>query len=228
MQEIENIASEQNQEMVAKIPITQGEINQIRKIYKLDFPCPHCKEKINDGHFGEDQRAFQLIDERLKEIIERHLSFQKRYLRNEFVEEIKKTRSYENFPAIRELRQNLEEKEKSIMALKDQIADLNSSEYVEGLSRVKELKEKNEKLREQNQLLQHLNKKSGQEKGKEFEKWFYEELLKVFDDRDNIIDVSRGQSNIGKRGDFLQEVFTENEPKKIAGRIIYETKNTEK
>src|SRR5436189_114843 len=83
--------------------------------------------------------------------------------------EIKKNRSYENFPVIRELRQEMEDKEKKIVTFKDQIASLNSSEHVEKLSRVKELKEENEKLREQNQLLQHLSKKGGQEKGKEFE-----------------------------------------------------------
>ena len=33
---------------------------------------------------------------------------------------------------------------------------------------------------------------------------------------------------MGKRADFLQEVLTENEPKKVAGRIIYEAKDTEK
>src|SRR6185437_5203306 len=119
---------------------------------------------------------------------------------NELIEEIKKNRAYEDFPEVKELRQEIEK-------FRNKIIELDSSEHVEGLSRVKELKEENEKLREQNQLLQHLSKKGGQEKGKEFEKWFYEELLKVFDDRDNIIDVSKGQSNIGKRGDFLQEVF---------------------
>lgn len=55
-----------------------------------------------------------------------------------------------------------------------------------------------------------------------------EELRKVFDDRDNISDISKGQTGMGKRADFLQEVFTDNEPKEVAGRIIYETKNTEK
>jgi len=65
-------------------------------------------------------------------------------------------------------------------------------------------------------------------KGLEFEQWFLEELRKVFDDRDSIIDVSKGQTSAGKRADFLQEIFTETEPKKLVGRIIYETKNTEK
>jgi hypothetical protein len=163
MQEIENIANKQSQEIVIKTPISQGEINQVRKIYKLDFPCPHCKEKINDNHFGEKQRTFQLIDEKLKKIIERHLSFQKYYLRNELIQEIKKNRAYEDFPEVKELRQDIEK-------FKNRIIELSSSEHVEGLSRVKELKEENEKLREQNQLLQHLSKKGGQEKGKEFEK----------------------------------------------------------
>ncbi|CAI2184838.1 17328_t:CDS:2 [Funneliformis geosporum] len=149
-------------EIITAMPITPGEINQIRKIYKLDFPCPHCKEKINDDHFGQEQRVFQLIDEKLKEIIEKHLNLQKNYLRNEFIEEIKKNRIYEDFPEIKQLKQNVEK-------LKNQVIEANSSEYVEGLSRVRELKGENEKLREQNQMLQHLSKKGGQEKGKEFE-----------------------------------------------------------
>jgi len=52
--------------------------------------------------------------------------------------------------------------------------------------------------------------------------------LKVFDGLDNVKDISKGQVNTGKRADFLQEVLTETEPKKVAGRIIYETKNAEK
>ncbi|CAG8503343.1 5428_t:CDS:2 [Paraglomus occultum] len=68
----------------------------------------------------------------------------------------------------------------------------------------------------------------GQGKGQDFEKWFYEELVKVFDGQDRITDVSKGQTGMGKRADFLQEVLTETEPKKVAGRIVYETKNTEK
>jgi hypothetical protein len=53
-------------------------------------------------------------------------------------------------------------------------------------------------------------------------------LLKVFDGQDRIVDVSKGQAGVGKRADFLQEVLTDSESKKVAGRIIYETKNTEK
>ena len=89
MQDIENITGE-NQEIVTKIPITQAEIEQIRKIYKLDFPCPHCKERINDDHFGKEQRVLQFIDGKLREVINWHLSSQKTYLRNELIEEIKK------------------------------------------------------------------------------------------------------------------------------------------
>src|ERR1043166_7099881 len=126
--QMENIINKQkettiNQEIITKTPIAQSEINQIRKIYKLNFPCPHCKEKINDEHFDEGQRAFQLLDEKLKEIVERHLSFQKQYLRNELIKEIKESRAYEGFPEIRELRQNVEK-------FKNKIIELNSSEHV--------------------------------------------------------------------------------------------------
>jgi len=168
MQEAKNLTDKQpariaDQATIAKTPVTQNEINQIRRIYKLNFPCPHCKEKINDEHFDEGQRAFQLIDEKLKEIVEKQLSLQKQYLKNELIEEIKKTRAYEDFGEVKNLKKEYE-------TLKNDIVKLNSSEYVESLSRVKQLKEENEKLREQNQILQHLGKKSGQEKGKEFEK----------------------------------------------------------
>jgi hypothetical protein len=224
MHDIENITGK-NQEIVTKIPITQAEVEQIRKIYKLDFPCPHCKENINDDHFSKDQRVLQLIDEKLREITERHLNFRKNIIRQEFLEEIKRSRSYENFQEVKKIRQGLEEKEEKIAVLKEDIATLNSSEYVEKIGRVKELKEENEKLREQNQMLQRLSKKSGQDKGKEFEKWFLEELLTVFDGRDNVQDISKGQTGTGKRADFLQEVLTETEPRKVAGRIVYETKN---
>lgn len=168
MQEVENIANEK-QKIIAKIPITQEEINQIKKIYKLDFPCPHCQEKINDDHFSKDQRVFQLIDERLREITEKHLSIQKNIIRQELLEEIEKNRTYESFQEVQKIKQDREEKGKEVTKLEKEVARLNSSEHVEGLSRVKQLKEELEKLREQNQILQHLSKKSGQEKGKEFE-----------------------------------------------------------
>lgn len=89
-----------SQETITKIPITQGEINQIRKIYKMGFPCPHCEKEINDDHFSKEQKVFKLIDEKIKEVIEQHLELQKSYLRNELIEDIKKARVYESFPKL--------------------------------------------------------------------------------------------------------------------------------
>lgn len=124
---------------------------------------------------------------------------------------------------------------KTVEGLRDNISKLQSSEEVEKLSRVKELKEKvdsyrkeTEELKERNRDLIISKNKTSQRKGEEFEQWFFEELVKVFDGRDSVKDISRGQVGTGKRADFLQEVLTETEPKKIVGKIIYETKNTEK
>ena len=124
---------------------------------------------------------------------------------------------------------------KTVEELKINISKLQSSEEVEKLSRVKELKEKvdvyqkeNEELKERNRDLVISKNKDSQRKGEDFEKWFFEELVKVFDGRDNVKDISKGQIGTGKRADFLQEVLTDAEPKKVVGRIIYETKNTEK
>lgn len=124
---------------------------------------------------------------------------------------------------------------KTVEELRNNISKLQSSEEVEKLSRVKELKEKidsyqkeNEELKERNRDLIISKNKDSQRKGEEFEQWFFEELVKVFDGRDSVKDISRGQTGTGKRADFLQEVLTETEPKKVVGRIIYETKNTEK
>jgi Uncharacterized protein conserved in bacteria (DUF2130) len=131
-------------------------------------------------------------------------------------------------PEIEALRKTIEE-------LRKNISDLQSYDGIEKLSRVVELKQKIdsyqkeiEELKERNRDLVISKNKDSQKKGEEFEQWFFEELVKVFDGRDNVKDISRGQIGSGKRADFLQEVLTETEPKKVVGRIIYETKNTEK
>ncbi|CAI2199043.1 7412_t:CDS:1, partial [Funneliformis geosporum] len=33
------------------------------KLSRFTFPCPHCREDINDEHFGKEQRAFGYINE---------------------------------------------------------------------------------------------------------------------------------------------------------------------
>ncbi|CAI2185355.1 4391_t:CDS:2, partial [Funneliformis geosporum] len=71
----------------------------------------------------------------------------------------------------------------------------------EELARVKELKEKVNNCQKENEELKERN-----------------QLVKVFDGRDNVKDVSRGQIGSGKRADFLQEVLTDTEPKKVVER----------
>jgi hypothetical protein len=83
---------------------------------------------------------------------------------------MEQSRLYEGFPAFKELRKNLENSQ-------SQVAKLQSSEYIENLDRVRKLNEElskrqkeNEELREKNQTLLLMQKKTGQKKGEEFEK----------------------------------------------------------
>lgn len=160
------------------------------------------------------------------------------------MKELEQQKIYENFDEFKKLKETIKKNEEIMH-------HLQSPEYIENLTRVKKLEAEKkeienkhwktiESLQNQNQELQkELSEKKeqisnltlrqkGQGKGQEFENWFFEELLKAFDGQDDIKDISKGQIGTGKRADFLQEVLTENEPKKVAGRIIYETKNTEK
>jgi len=144
-----------------------------------------------------------------------------------------------NQPEIEKLRENVKNLEKQLAETKINserlLAKATSADAINELKLVKELKEERDKYKKENEELEKRNRdlvisknKDSQRKGEDFEKWFFEELVKVFDGLDNIKDISKGQIGSGKRADFLQEVLTETEPKKIVGRIIYETKNTEK
>lgn len=135
-----------------------------------------------------------------------------------------------NQPEIQNLKETikgLENKlaDKELQSAKD-LAKATSSDAINKLEVVKELKMERDKyqkeskdLREQNHQLTLLSQKNLN--GQELEQDFLGELTKVFSDRDKITDI-RGEP--GKRADFLQEVLTEKG--KVAGRIIYETKNT--
>jgi len=126
-------------------------------------------------------------------------------------------RTYENLPAVRELKENLEKQTK-------RIAELQSSECVESLERVKKLVIENQELRQQNQNFLLAQNRPIKRKGELFEQYVAEELSRVFDDKDKISKLTQ----LGKKADFLQEVLTETEPRQVAGRIVYETKDTEK
>lgn len=207
------------------------------KLTSFTFPCPHCQESINDEHFSKEQRAFGYINEIVRKVLEEQIIPQWNRYRGTIVKELEQQKTYEDFEAVKILKEKVENYEKKIIFLQ-------SPEHIENSLRVKKLEQEKKEienkhwktieslqkeLSEKKEQIQNLVlRQKGQAKGQDFEKWFYEELLKVFDGRDNIKNISKGQAGVGKRADFLQEVLTETEPKKVVGRIIYETKNTEK
>ena len=128
---------------------------------------------------------------------------------------MKENRTYEEFLPFQELK-------KTIGDLKQEISRLQSSEYVEKLERVRKLTEENNELRSQNQLLRDQSRINSKKKGELFEQYIFEELNRVFDNKDKISKITQA----GRKADFLQEVLTESN--KVAGRIIYEAKDTEK
>jgi hypothetical protein len=80
-------------------------------------------------------------------------------------------------PEIQTLKKTIEEKNKLLEELKENIAKLQSSEEVEKLNRVKELKEQvdgyrkeNEELKERNRDLVISKNRDSQKKGEDFEK----------------------------------------------------------
>ena len=120
----------------------------------------------------------------------------------------------EKLDLVQNLKQQLE-------AQKKQIGELKSYEYLENHTRVKELKSENKELQNQVQLLQARNQAS-KKKGENFEQYVAEEIGRIFDSADKISKITGKK----EKADFLQEVLTENG--EIAGRIIYEAKDTEK
>lgn len=101
---------------------------------------------------------------------------------------------------------------------------LQSSEYIEKLERVQKLSVENNELRIQIQNFLLAQNRPIKRKGELFEQYISEELHRIFDDKDKISKLTQS----GKKADFLQEILTENEPKKVVGKIVYETKDTEK
>ncbi|CAI2162420.1 10700_t:CDS:2 [Funneliformis geosporum] len=238
MQELNNRAEKESKEQINKA------INQIIKDYKLDFPCPHCDKRINDGHFDQGTRLFGYINEHIRNIVEKHFSFQEGDYRQKWLKEMEENRTYENFPLVKELKKNVGELQQKVSQLqssehieklervrqlseaikqqREKINELQSSEYIEKLERVRKLAEEVSELRNQNQLLRDQSRINSKKKGELFEQYISEELNRVFDNKDKISKITQ----TGRKADFLQEVLTENN--EIAGRIIYEAKDTEK
>ena len=311
-------------ELDTRIPALQEEeINKIAREYKLTFDCPHCHKEINETHFGEREKAFQLIKEKVRKIAEEEFNSQKNLYNQQWLEQIEKNRIYENFqgvlnktktieeltnkikkleedlaetklksekelakatssdainelkvvkelkeerdrykkeneglklgnqPEIQILKKTIEELNSDISKLKSseeveklervkelkekvdkyqkeneekekRLSELKSSEYIENLERVKKLVEENNELRNQNQSLRDQGRMS-KKKGENFEQYIFEELNRVFDNKDKISKITQ----MGEKADFLQEVLTEN-GEQVAGRIIYEVKNEKK
>lgn len=301
----------------------QEEINKIVSEYRLSFDCPHCHKEINETHFSEKEKTFQLINEKVRKIAEVEVNSRKFLYEQQWLKQIKENKTYEKFqeviektitierlkntietlnsniaklksseeveklervkelkekvdkyqreneelkignqPEIQTLKKNIKklEEEKAELKLKSekdlakatssdtinelkivkelkeerdkyqkenedtkqQLSELKSSEYIEKLERVRKLVEENNELRNQNQSLRDQGRMS-KKKGEDFEQYVFEELNRVFDNKDKISKVT----HLGGKADFLQEVLTENS-EQVAGRIIYEVKNEKK
>jgi hypothetical protein len=57
--------------------LQEEEISKIAREYRLAFDCPHCHEQINETHFGEKEKAFQLIKEKVRKIVDEEFNSQK-------------------------------------------------------------------------------------------------------------------------------------------------------
>ncbi|CAG8839322.1 32497_t:CDS:1, partial [Racocetra persica] len=91
-------------------------------------------------------------------------------------------------------------------------------------------------LREENNTLKSFIEgyKLGKEfakpvqKGQEFEDFVQEKLQEIFSGNDTIENITHARTSGGTRSDILQIIHEGDELEKIAGKIIYEAKNTEK
>jgi len=44
-------------------------IDKALRAYKFAFDCPHCHREINETHFSEKEKTFQLIKERFRKVM---------------------------------------------------------------------------------------------------------------------------------------------------------------
>jgi hypothetical protein len=66
------------------------------------------------------------------------------------------------------------------------------------------------------------------QKGQELEDYVQEKLQEIFSGNDVIENITHARTSAGTRADILQIVRGGNESEKVIGKIVYETKNTEK
>lgn len=211
------------------------------KLNRFIFPCPHCGRDISDEHFSKEQRAFGYINEVVRKVLEEQIVPKWEKYKWLIIQELEKQKVYENFQQFKRLKEIIKESEQKIIYLQ-------SPKYIEDSVRVRKLEEDKKTFWKKYEISQNKNKElqkmisdkekeiqnlilrtKGQVKGQDLEEWLHEMLLATFDGQDEIKDISRGQIWRGKRADFVQEVLLDkNNPEKVAGRIVYETKNTEK
>ena len=236
----------------------QEEINKIAREYRIAFDCPHCHKEINETHFSEKEKTFQLIKEKVRQIAEEEFNSQKSLYNQQWLRQIKENKTYEKFQEVIEKTKTIEELKRTIEILNSNIAKLKSSEEVEKLERVKELKEKADKYQKENEdtkkQLSELKSSEYIEKLERVQK-LVEENKELRNQNQSLRDQGRMSKKKGEN--FEQYVLEElnrvfdNKDKiskitqkgekadflqevltengeQVAGRIIYEAKNEKK
>jgi len=134
----------------------QEEIDKILSRYKLSFDCPHCHKEINETHFDEKSKALKIINEKLRNIAEQEYIFRQNSYKQQWLKELIENKKYEDIQevikktnAIEDLKKTVEGKEQIIEELKVKISGAYSSDKIESLTRVKELKKEIEESKKQ-------------------------------------------------------------------------------
>src|SRR5438105_8673496 len=109
----------------------QEEINKIAREYRLAFDCPHCHKEINETHFSEKEKTFQLINEKVRKIAEVEVNSRKFLYEQQWLRQIKENKTYEKFQEVIEKTITIERLKNTIEKLNNDISKLKSSEEVE-------------------------------------------------------------------------------------------------
>jgi len=183
-------------------------INELKVVKELKEERDRYK-KENEGLKLGNQPEIQILKKTIEEL-------------NSDISKLKSSEEVEKLERVKELKERVNKYQKENEEKEKRLSELKSSEYIENLERVKKLVEENNELRNQNQSLRDQGRMS-KKKGENFEQYIFEELNRVFDNKDKISKITQ----MGEKADFLQEVLTEN-GEQVAGRIIYEVKNEKK
>jgi hypothetical protein len=199
---------DEKKEELAKA-ISADAINELKVVRELKAECDRYKKENEELKTGNQPKIKEL--EKNIKTLEVELSG------------VYSTDKIENLGRVKDLKEQLGKFQKEKEEQEKKITELKSSEYIENLERVKNLVEKVDELQNENQLLKEHSRVNSKRKGELFEQYVSEELNWVFDNnKDKISKLTQ----TAKKADFIQEVLTEND--KLAGRIIYEAKDTEK